>query len=487
MLGPRGARGAEAGGRPGGGGQARPRADADRRLGAALATTRSPTRRTSRPPRRRRSSCCSARTRAGSAATGAPRRCCAAPEGRAALRHPGGRARARPLHLGRAKGPDKLAPERAPRRRDPLLPRLMLPRADAVAALASEEFDVLVIGGGITGAGVALDAATRGYSVALVEKADFAARHLVALEQARPRRPALPAELRPRAGPRGAARAPAQRRARPAPRAAAADDRARLRGRPARPPDRHRAEHVRRDGGRPAAALAARPPPHPRPQPRRPGGLEPGAPPRDRRRRGRASCCPRSPPREPTGGYLFYDCQTDDVRLVLTVLGEAERFGAVFANGLEVTGAGRGGRARPRRRTCATPTAARRSRSRAAGGRQRHRRVGRPHPARTSCTTRPRCRSSGPAAARTSSSRAERLPVTVGAIVPAPRRAHDLRAAVARPDADRHDRQRLRGRHRPRAARRGRRRVPARGRRRVLRHRARRRATSRAPTRACGR
>ena len=51
----------------------------------------------------------------------------------------------------------------------------MLPRADAVAALASEPFDVLVIGGGITGAGVALDAATRGYSVALVEKADYAA------------------------------------------------------------------------------------------------------------------------------------------------------------------------------------------------------------------------------------------------------------------------------------------------------------------------
>ena len=37
-----------------------------------------------------------------------------------------------------------------------------------------DPFDVVVIGGGITGAGVALDAATRGYSVALVEKADFA-------------------------------------------------------------------------------------------------------------------------------------------------------------------------------------------------------------------------------------------------------------------------------------------------------------------------
>src|SRR3954452_17931687 len=51
----------------------------------------------------------------------------------------------------------------------------MIARADAVAALAADQFDVVVIGGGITGAGVALDAATRGYSVALVERHDFAA------------------------------------------------------------------------------------------------------------------------------------------------------------------------------------------------------------------------------------------------------------------------------------------------------------------------
>ena len=38
----------------------------------------------------------------------------------------------------------------------------MLARDDALRALASEPFDVLVIGGGITGAGVALDAATNG-------------------------------------------------------------------------------------------------------------------------------------------------------------------------------------------------------------------------------------------------------------------------------------------------------------------------------------
>ncbi|MDQ1568092.1 MAG: glycerol-3-phosphate dehydrogenase, partial [Actinomycetota bacterium] len=41
--------------------------------------------------------------------------------------------------------------------------------------LASEPFDVLVIGGGITGAGVALDAAGRGLRTALVERGDFAA------------------------------------------------------------------------------------------------------------------------------------------------------------------------------------------------------------------------------------------------------------------------------------------------------------------------
>src|ERR687890_360550 len=50
----------------------------------------------------------------------------------------------------------------------------MLPRADALAALAAEPFEVLVIGGGITRAGVAPDAASCGYSVALVEQGDYA-------------------------------------------------------------------------------------------------------------------------------------------------------------------------------------------------------------------------------------------------------------------------------------------------------------------------
>jgi len=48
-------------------------------------------------------------------------------------------------------------------------------RRRALEAMASEELDVLVVGGGITGAGAALDAATRGLSVGLVEARDLAA------------------------------------------------------------------------------------------------------------------------------------------------------------------------------------------------------------------------------------------------------------------------------------------------------------------------
>ena len=47
-------------------------------------------------------------------------------------------------------------------------------RAAMLSRLANERFDVLVIGGGITGAGAALDAASRGLRVALVEARDLA-------------------------------------------------------------------------------------------------------------------------------------------------------------------------------------------------------------------------------------------------------------------------------------------------------------------------
>jgi glycerol-3-phosphate dehydrogenase len=47
-------------------------------------------------------------------------------------------------------------------------------RTQALAALAREQFDLLVVGGGINGAGVARDAVLRGLKVAVVEQSDFA-------------------------------------------------------------------------------------------------------------------------------------------------------------------------------------------------------------------------------------------------------------------------------------------------------------------------
>lgn len=47
-------------------------------------------------------------------------------------------------------------------------------RAKALAQLASEDFDIVVIGGGVTGTGAALDAASRGLKVALIEARDLA-------------------------------------------------------------------------------------------------------------------------------------------------------------------------------------------------------------------------------------------------------------------------------------------------------------------------
>ena len=46
-------------------------------------------------------------------------------------------------------------------------------RDEALRRLADDPFDVLVVGGGITGVGVALDAASRGLRTALVERDDF--------------------------------------------------------------------------------------------------------------------------------------------------------------------------------------------------------------------------------------------------------------------------------------------------------------------------
>jgi glycerol-3-phosphate dehydrogenase len=208
----------------------------------------------------------------------------------------------------------------------------MLLRERAIAALRAERFDVVVIGGGITGAGVALDAASRGYSVALVEKTDFASgtssrssklihgglRYLQNFDLGLVREALLERQLLVRLAPH---------LVRPLPFVVPAFDGAR--------PDRmlgiglnmYDVMATARLRGRRAARRAA---------------VEAGdadwSPERHRTIGGEevAELLPALAHRHPTGGYLFYDCQTDDARLVLTVLGEAERFGAICANRLEV-------------------------------------------------------------------------------------------------------------------------------------------------------
>jgi glycerol-3-phosphate dehydrogenase len=48
-------------------------------------------------------------------------------------------------------------------------------RRAALGALAAERFDVLVVGGGVVGSGVLLDAASRGLRAALIEQTDIGA------------------------------------------------------------------------------------------------------------------------------------------------------------------------------------------------------------------------------------------------------------------------------------------------------------------------
>ncbi|HKG16286.1 MAG TPA: glycerol-3-phosphate dehydrogenase/oxidase [Solirubrobacteraceae bacterium] len=211
----------------------------------------------------------------------------------------------------------------------------MISRASAVAALAADEFDVLVIGGGITGAGVALDAASRGYSVALVEKADFAAgtssrssklvhgglRYLQQFDLGLVREALLERSINVALAPH---------LVRPLKLVVAAFEGQR--------PDRMLGvglnmydvmsrERLRRGRRRRTGETDS-------------DGDADWSPERHRLADGDevAELLPALAERQPTGGYVFYDCQTDDSRLVLTVLGEAERFGAVCANWLEVTG-----------------------------------------------------------------------------------------------------------------------------------------------------
>jgi glycerol-3-phosphate dehydrogenase len=210
----------------------------------------------------------------------------------------------------------------------------MLTRAAAIEAIAGQSFEVVVIGGGITGAGVALDAASRGYSVALLERDDYAVgtssrsskmvhgglRYLRNFDLGLVREALLERQLMVQLAPHLVYPTPflvptlgEDRRSRSLGiglnmydvMATTRVGRSRREMRASKEedadyswsPDRHRTI----EGGEAAELI------------------------------------PALAPRDPASAYLFYDCQTDDARLVLTVLGEAERFGAVMLNGAEVT------------------------------------------------------------------------------------------------------------------------------------------------------
>jgi glycerol-3-phosphate dehydrogenase len=210
----------------------------------------------------------------------------------------------------------------------------MISRGAAIEAIAGQHFEVVVIGGGITGAGVALDAASRGYSVALLERGDYAEgtssrsskmihgglRYLQNLDLGLVREALLERQLMVQLAPHLVYPTPFlvpafrdERRQRGLGiglnmydvMATTRVGRSRREMRSSKEadedyywsPDRHRT--IDRDE---VVALV-----------------------------------PSLEPRDPKNAYLFYDCQTDDVRLTLTILGEAERFGAVMLNGAEVT------------------------------------------------------------------------------------------------------------------------------------------------------
>ncbi len=210
----------------------------------------------------------------------------------------------------------------------------MLSRPAAIEAIAGQHFEVVVIGGGITGAGVALDAASRGYSVALIERGDYAIgtssrsskmvhgglRYLQKLDLGLVREALLERQLMVQLAPHLVYPTPFlvpsfgdERRDRKLGlglnmydvMATTRVGRSRREMRSSKEgdqdyfwsPDRHRTID----------------------------------------REELLEMVPALEQRNPNDAYLFYDCQTDDVRLVLTVLGEAERFGAVMLNGAEVT------------------------------------------------------------------------------------------------------------------------------------------------------
>jgi glycerol-3-phosphate dehydrogenase len=208
----------------------------------------------------------------------------------------------------------------------------MVSRRDALDSISRNRFDVVVIGGGITGAGAALDAASRGYSVALVERDDYAVgtssrsskmvhgglRYLQNFDLGLVREALLERQLMVQLAPHLVYPTPfliptlgEHRR-----------DRRYSVG--LNMYDVMATTRVGRGRRERAARREAE---------------DYWAPDRHRQISGEevSELIPALAKLEPRSAYLFYDCQTDDVRLVLTILGEAERFGAVCVNGVEVT------------------------------------------------------------------------------------------------------------------------------------------------------
>jgi glycerol-3-phosphate dehydrogenase len=219
----------------------------------------------------------------------------------------------------------------------------MIPRAAALEEIAGKRFEVVVIGGGITGAGVALDAASRGYSVALLERGDYAVgtssrsskmvhgglRYLQNLDLGLVREALLERQLLVQLAPHLVYPSPFVVPSFPE------EPRDRRLGMGLNMYDVMATTRVGRSRREMRSAKQADEDYY-------------WSPDRHRTidREELLELVPSLERRDPGDAYLFYDCQTDDVRLTLTVLGEAERFGATMLNGAEVTEVlSRGGRA----------------------------------------------------------------------------------------------------------------------------------------------
>jgi glycerol-3-phosphate dehydrogenase len=209
----------------------------------------------------------------------------------------------------------------------------VISRAAAIEAIAGERFEVVVIGGGITGAGVALDAASRGYSVALLERGDYAIgtssrsskmvhgglRYLQNLDLGLVREALLERQLMVQLAPHLVYPTPFLVPS------FGEDRRDRKIGLGLNMYDVMATTRVGRSRREMRFSKEEDQDFYWSPDRHRTIGREE-----------LLEMVPSLAPRGPNDAYLFYDCQTDDVRLVLTVLGEAERFGAVMLNGAEV-------------------------------------------------------------------------------------------------------------------------------------------------------